>query len=118
MGNLVGESVDWRYSKGVMEALDQHRPQIETLCRKYGVKRLELFGSALRDDFEPETSDFDFFVEFEDLGWKGSFKRYMGLKLDLEDLLGRPVDLVEPHAVTNPYFLQVAKRHREVVYAA
>lgn len=102
----------------MVESLIQLCPQIELLCRKHGVKRLELFGSALRDDFNAKSSDFDFFVEFDDRGWQGSFKRYMGLKLDLEDLLGRPVDLVEQHAVTNPYFLEVASKDRRVLYAA
>src|SRR5262249_18085240 len=76
--------------------VEQHRDQIAALCVKYKVLRLELFGSAARGDADAAHSDFDFFVEFEDLGWQGSFKRYMGLKLDLEDLLERPVDLVEP----------------------
>ena len=51
-------------------------------------------------------------MEFRDLGWKGSFKRFMGLKLDLERLLGRTIDLVEPKAIVNPYFALVANRHR------
>jgi predicted nucleotidyltransferase len=98
--------------------IEQHRPQIESLCREFGVTRLELFGSAARGDFDPATSDYDFFVEFEDRGWKGSFKRYMGLKLALEDLLRRQVDLVEPTATLNPYFAEVANRYRDMVYAA
>jgi uncharacterized protein len=96
----------------------QHHRAIESLCRQYGVARLEVFGSAARGDFDPGLSDFDFFVEFEDRGWKGSFKRYMGLKFALEDLLQRPVDLVEAAVATNPYFLEVANRHRELVCAA
>ena len=98
--------------------IEQHRAQIEALCQKYHVTRLELFGSAARGDFDPAQSDFDFFVEFEELGWKGSFKRYMGLKLDLEDLLGRPVDLVEPHVIENRFFAESANKHRMLVYAA
>ncbi len=96
----------------------QSQAQIANLCRKYHVLRLELFGSAARGDFDSETSDLDFFVEFENLGWEGSFKRYMGLKLDLEDLLGREIDLVEPTAVRNPYFMPVAGQHRQLIYAA
>src|SRR3954453_2934937 len=98
--------------------LQNHLPAIAALCRQYQVKSLELFGSAANDRFDPNTSDFDFFVQFHDLGWKGSFKRFMGLKLALEELLKRPVDLVERDAVTNPYFLRVADRHRETLYAA
>jgi uncharacterized protein len=105
-------------SEVVNSHISQHRLEIESLCRDYGVTRLEVFGSAARGDFDPAGSDFDFFVEFADQGWKGSFKRYMGLKLALEDLLQRPVDLVEPAAATNPYFLEVANRYRELVYAA
>jgi uncharacterized protein len=97
--------------------IERHRDQIAALCRRYRVRRLELFGSAATADFRPAESDVDFFVEFEDLGWQGSFRRYMGLKLEIEKLLGRPVDLVEPSAVANPFFLQVANKHREMVYA-
>jgi predicted nucleotidyltransferase len=98
--------------------IDAKRSQIDALCTRFGVKRLELFGSALDDRFDPARSDVDFFVEFHDVGWKGSFKRYMGLKLALEDLLEKPVDLVEPHAVKNPYFLPIATKHRRLLYAA
>jgi predicted nucleotidyltransferase len=77
-----------------------------------------LFGSAARGDFDPSASDYDFFVEFGDQPAKGAFKRYMGLKLGLEDLLGRPVDLVERDAVTNPYFLRHATAHRIEVFRA
>jgi predicted nucleotidyltransferase len=77
-----------------------------------------LFGSAAANRFDPARSDVDFLVEFHDLGWEASFKRYMGLKLDLEDLLGRTVDLVEAGAVTNPHFLRKASEARELVFAA
>jgi hypothetical protein len=98
--------------------IEQHREQIEAACRRHQVTRLELFGSAARGEFKSEESDLDFFVEFEPTGWKGSFKRYMGLNLELEDLFSVPVDLVEPKAVVNPYFAEVANRHRTLVYAA
>lgn len=98
--------------------IEQHRLQIEALCRQYHVKRLELFGSAARGEFNAATSDLDFFVEFEDLGWKGSSNRYFGLLHGLEDLLGRHVDLVDRAAATNPYFLEVANRHLDLIYAS
>lgn len=98
--------------------LDAYRDQLRQLCRTYGVRRLELFGSAARGEFDPRASDYDFFVEFADAPPAGSFKRYMGLKFGLEALLGRPVDLVEVGAVTNPYFLRRAAASRVEVYAA
>jgi uncharacterized protein len=88
------------------------------LCREHNVCRLELFGSAARGDFDSDRSDLDFIVEFENLGWKGSFRRFMGLKLGLEDLFGRSVDLVDAKAVVNPYFRIVVNQHRALVYAA
>lgn len=98
--------------------LDAYRDQIRQLCEAYGVRRLELFGSAVRGNFDLQASDYDFFVEFDDQPAAGSFKRYMGLKFGLEDLLGRPVDLVETGAVTNPYFLRHAAPGRVEVYRA
>ena len=98
--------------------LEQHLESIRALCVQSGVRRLDLFGSAAMPTFDPLKSDYDFFVDFHDLGWKGSFRRYMNLKLGLEDLLGREVDLIETKAVDNPFFLEVANRHREEVYAA
>ena len=102
----------------MLPLIEQHRQEIVDLCRKYHVTHLDLFGSVARRDFKSAGSDLDFFVEFEDLGWKGSFKRYMGLKLDLEEMFGCPVDLVEPKMIVNPYFFQVANQHRLQVYAA
>jgi hypothetical protein len=102
----------------MLPLIEKSRSRIRELCLKHGVQRLELFGSAARGDFDPTTSDLDFFVEFTDPGWKGSFKRYMGLKLDLEETFGRPVDLVELASVKNPYFVEVATQHRRLLYAA
>lgn len=101
----------------MLPLIEQHRQQIEALCHEHHVVRLELFGSAARGDFDPQSSDLDFFVEFEDLGWRGSATRYFGMLHGLEDLLERNIDLVERRAVRNPYFLKVADRHRELVYA-
>jgi predicted nucleotidyltransferase len=99
-------------------AIEQHRLSIQHLCRRFHVKRLELVGSAARGDFDAASSDFDFLVEFDDLGWQGSFKRYMGLKIALEELLERRVDLVQLEASTNPFFVQVVTRDRQRLYAA
>jgi predicted nucleotidyltransferase len=102
----------------MLPLIEQNRVAIDALCRQYRVRRLELFGSAARGDFDPATSDFDFLVEFEDLGWQGSSDRYFGLLHGLEDLLQRRIDLVEREAVENPIFLEVASRYLAPLYAA
>ncbi len=81
----------------------QKTSDIEAICRRYGVRRLDLFGSAARGtDFDPDHSDADFLVEFEnDNGTASPLQRYLGLEQDLAQLFERPVDLVERHALEN-----------------
>ncbi len=99
-------------------AIAQHLPRIAAICQRFGVRRLEVFGSAARaHDFEPGTSDVDFLVEFADNAPVG-LHSFFGTKAALEQLLGRPVDLIEPDAVRNPYVLASINRHREPVYVA
>ena len=78
----------------MISAVEDKRAQIAGLCRRYGVERLDLFGSAASDAFDPETSDLDFVVSFERRDPPDLFGRYFGLEEDLEALFGREVDLV------------------------
>jgi predicted nucleotidyltransferase len=102
----------------MVDLIDHHRAQIVAICRRHRVKRLELFGSAASDDFDPDTSDVDFFYEFDPADTADLADRFFGLQQDLEKLLGVRVDLVSAPDATNPYFLQVANRHRTTLYAA
>ena len=80
--------------------IDQRRAEIALLCRRYGVRRLEVFGSAARGaDFDPVASDADFLVDFEPGSEMPPLRQLFGLAEDLEALLGRPVDLAERKAV-------------------
>lgn len=102
-----------------MHSLSEQRPaDIARLCQRRGIRRLEVFGSAARGtDFDPATSDADFLVEF-DAAAKNGLDGYYALKADLEALLGRKVDLVEPAALRNPDVLRGVNSARELVYAA
>ena len=100
------------------QLLDSNKAAIETLCRKYAVRRLRLFGSALRDDWDPESSDLDFLAEFGPLADTNAFDRYMGFILDMEALLGRKVDVVDWNAAKNPFFKRHAERSAKELYAA
>ena len=83
-------------------AIAQHRSGIAAICQRYGIQRLEVFGSAARaSDFDPAHSAADFLVEFAP-GVEPGLHSIFGAKADLEALLGRGVDLVEPGAVRNP----------------
>jgi predicted nucleotidyltransferase len=92
------------------------RLEIEALCKRLGVLRLELFGSATTTEFGPD-SDLDFLVEF-DLNEGSYADRFFDLLESLQELLGRPVDLIVPSAVRNPYFKESIDKTRSLLYAA
>ena len=100
-------------------AIADKRDELAELCRRYGVARLEVFGSAARGtDFDSGTSDADFLVEFNRDSGLAPFDQFFGLAEALRDALGRPVDLVESGAVHNPYLRAAIDRSRELVYAS
>lgn len=96
----------------------ERKDGIAAICQRYHVSRLEVFGSAARGtDFDPETSDADFLVEYHpdsDVSVIG----HVCLANALGDALGRKVDLVEPGAVRNRYLREAINESREVVYEA
>ena len=95
------------------------KEELAALCRRHGVARLEVFGSAARGvDFDPETSDADFLVEFGPVAGPRTLNQHFDLRDALHDALRRPVDLVEFGAVRNPYVRASINKSRELVYAA
>lgn len=103
-----------------MNALIENKIEdLRQLCSKYHVRRLELFGSAASEKhFDAESSDLDLLVEFLPLQPGRYADAYFGLLEALEKLYGRPVDLVMPRAVKNPYFRESINRNKVVLYAA
>ena len=103
----------------MIDLIERNLEAIVALCREYGVLRLELFGSAATGEFDPETSDLDFLVEYPpgyDFGlW---LTRFFEFRERLEALLGRPVDLVMVGAMRNPYFIASVNESRRLLYAA
>lgn len=98
--------------------LAQYKAELEAVCRKYRVQRLELFGSAASGRNKPGVSDLDFLLEFEPLPIDGYADRYFGLREALEELSGLSVDLVVGSAIKNPYFRQSVEQNRTLLYAA
>jgi predicted nucleotidyltransferase len=96
----------------------EKRAELAEVCRRFHVRRLDLFGSAAREDFDPARSDVDFLVEFAPDNPLGGLEAYFGFKEQLEALLGRKVDLVAARAVRNPYLRRSIEADREAVYAA
>jgi uncharacterized protein len=95
--------------------IESKRSELRALCERYRVKRLALFGSALRDDFDLERSDLDFCMEFQAMSPYEHAESYFGLLEDLESLFRRRVDLVEIRAVRNPYLRREIEEQKRVL---
>lgn len=106
-----------------MDALPQEIAEkiedVRRLCAKHGVKRLTLFGSAVKGTFDPARSDLDFVVEFFPLGDPVREGRaYLDLWKALKQLFSRKVDLVEVTTIDNPYFAASVNRDNVDLYDA
>lgn len=99
-------------------SVEDKRQSLAEICERHGVARLDLFGSATGEDFDPEVSDLDFVVSFASREPSRLFDRYFGLKEDLEILFGREVDLLMEGAMKNPHFIRSVAESRTLVYAA
>lgn len=89
---------------------------IDAFCRKWRIRELSLFGSALRHDFRSD-SDVDLLVVFEpEAGW--DLWDVVSMEAELAELFGRKVDLVEKRALSNPFRRFEILTTRQIVYAA
>jgi len=98
--------------------IEEHLDDVRILCEKYRVKRLAVFGSAVKGTFDPKRSDLDFVVEFFPQPRAGWGDVSYQLQEELETLFGRDVDLVERRNVRNPYFLKVLELSEHPLYDA
>jgi hypothetical protein len=92
------------------------KDRITEFCRRWQVKELSIFGSALGDDFRPD-SDVDVLVVFQDDA-KWDLFDHMKAEEELKQIFGRDVDLVEKRAIRNPFRRHHILSNCEVIYAA
>lgn len=102
----------------MVELLHTHKNAIISLCQRYHVKELSVFGSAARESDFTSKSDVDFLVEFDREKIRQPAKAYFGLLFGLEDLLQRDIDLAEAGTIKNPYVLKTVEKDRKLFYAA
>ncbi len=101
----------------MIDIVKEKLPELEELCRQYGIQKLDVFGSAITDAFDPETSDLDFIADLGEYG-RGVNKRFFRFADALEALFGRSVDvLTDPVGRNNPYFLAEVNETRTNLYA-
>jgi len=100
----------------MISVLDKNKARLAEECRRFGVRRLEVFGSAARDDFDPAKSDFDFIVIFADKTPGTYADRYFDFAAAIEQVLGRKIDLLTERCIRNPYFRREVEAARQIVY--
>jgi predicted nucleotidyltransferase len=102
-------------SSGLLRVLAL-REEIRTICHRLGVRRLWLYGSAVREDFAETRSDVDMLVEWRTGDRRRAFRDFITLKEDLTRVVGLPVDLVEEGTIRNPYLREAIERERLLIH--
>lgn len=98
--------------------ITEHLAEVRALCEKYSVKRLTLFGSAVKGTFH-EGSDVDFLVEFlPETDPIVAGRSHLKFWNELEALFGRKVDLVGHGTIENPYVAASVRRDQVDLYEA
>ncbi len=98
-----------------MNPLGKYSSDISKLCENHKVKTLYAFGSVLTDQFN-SNSDIDLMVDFSYIEIEDYADNYFDFKFKLQDLLKRPIDLLEEKAIKNPYFKQSVTQQRQLIY--
>jgi uncharacterized protein len=99
-----------------MQFLDKHIIDIKTLCANHNVKHLYAFGSVLTSAFGDE-SDVDLIVDFKPIEVALYADNYYDFKFSLQEILKRPIDLLEDKAIKNPLFRESLNLQRKLIYA-
>jgi len=115
-GRLSGMSEEHASQTGLAETVDANLPALRMLCRRFGVRRLDLFGSAATGKFDPARSDLDFLVEFEEPSVGGFAGPYFGLLGALEMLFQRKIDLLTERSLENPYRRRRIEAEKRTLY--
>lgn len=102
----------------MIDLIECHRTEVSALCRRYHVRRLDLFGSAARETDFSDTSDIDLLVEFDTAHSPPAFSDFLALRQALSDLFGREVDLTMAGAVVNPFVRASIERSRRPLHGA
>lgn len=101
----------------MVRVLEDKREVIAEVCARFGVARLDAFGSALRDDFRLGESDVDLLVEFRPMDPFALVDAYFGLLNELREILTTDVDLVMSDAIKNRYIAANVERTKQALYA-
>ncbi len=96
--------------------IEKKSTKLFQLCEKYKISKLFLFGSVLKDSFNPKTSDLDFIVEIENIPPIEKGENLMSFWTELELLFSRKVDLLTSKKIKNPYLLKEINKTKSLIY--
>ena len=100
----------------MIDLIGQRLGAVAEACRRFRVGRLEVFGSAIRGDFDRQTSDLDFIATFLPPLHPGVANRFFGLEAALEGIFARRVDLITDAMLRNPVLRREVGRDRTLLY--
>ena len=98
-----------------MDIIEDHIDLLNRLCEEHKVEKMYLFGSALNKKFS-NKSDLDFLVRFKTIDLQDYFDNYISFKKNLQNLLGRDIDLVEEQTLKNPILIKSINQSKKLVY--
>lgn len=100
----------------MIEITDEQMARVRELCAEFGVVKLELFGSAATDAFDPAMSDLDLVVTFGERGTPGFATRFFAFESAINTLFERPVDLLTSSTFDNPFMQRSVDRTIRTLY--
>ena len=95
--------------------IESHRAEVARICARLGVRRLELFGSGTRS---ASPRDLDFLADLCERPPAEYATVYFALREELERLFAKPIDIITPPGLANPYFRQRVEQEKTLLYAA
>lgn len=101
----------------MIDLIKDNQTRIAELCRQYGIRKLDVFGSAASGSYDAETSDLDFIVDLGEYDLT-VLDRFLDLADALEDLFRRPVDLLTVKSIHSPLFKAEVEKSRTTLYEA
>ena len=97
--------------------IEPHKRKISSLCERYRVAKLYVFGSVVNGNFDPTSSDIDFLAQFKDRAPTASYaERFLGFEEALQSVFKRPVDLLTVEGLKSPGFRNTVEQTRQLVY--
>jgi len=101
---------------GALELIKQRESEFKKICIEHDIAAFYLFGSAIREDFNEETSDIDAVVEMNENDPLVRGEQLLSLWDKLERFFGRKVDLITESSLRNPIFRGIVKRSKKLIY--